>query len=65
MPALDASYDALQLAILADMDAVTGNELSVDPAALADGGFNVTIRGDCLRAECCALLDEWSRGLRS
>ena len=50
-------------ATLADMDAITGNELTVHPAALADGGFNVTIRGDCMRAECCALLDEWSRGL--
>jgi len=51
-------------ASLDDMHAVTGNELHVPHAALEQGGFNVVMTDACLRAECAALLDEWSRHCR-
>jgi len=51
-------------ATLDDMHAVTGNELHVPHATLVRGGFTVVLNGPCLRAECVALLDEWSRRFR-
>jgi tRNA(adenine34) deaminase len=48
-------------AALADMQAVTGNELVVTHAELARAGLGVSVVGGCLRAECAALLGEWSR----
>lgn len=51
-------------ATLDDMDAVTGNEVRVPHAELARGGLDVHIVDSCLRDECAALLDEWTRGFR-
>ena len=51
-------------AALDDMHAVTGNELHVEHATLARGGFDVVLTGACLRGECAALLEEWSRRFR-
>jgi tRNA(Arg) A34 adenosine deaminase TadA len=45
---------------LADMHAVTGSELVLPQAdSLVNHGHSIRLTGDCLRAECRALLEEW------
>lgn len=46
---------------LEDMHAVTGSELDLRHVAFSDAGFDAAVSGGCLRDECRALLDEWSR----
>ena len=45
---------------IADMNAVTGNELGVSP----DGKMPLKVEGGCLAAECRALIATWSGGRR-
>jgi guanine deaminase len=45
---------------LADMHALTGNELMVSHAGwYASSATKINVSGDCLRGECRALLEEW------
>jgi tRNA(Arg) A34 adenosine deaminase TadA len=48
-------------ASLADMQAITGRELEVRHATLAERGLDVAISGPLLADECRDLLGEWSR----
>jgi guanine deaminase len=47
-------------AALEDMQGVTGVELEVHHATLAQGGMTLTVTGECLADESRALIAEWS-----
>jgi tRNA(Arg) A34 adenosine deaminase TadA len=49
-------------AAIADMNAITGNELGGRPAASPGGTALLKLEGGCLAAECRALIATWSGG---
>ena len=52
-------------ASLADMQAVTGDELMIARDELTRGGLRVAVTGPCLARECRELLDEWARRFKA